>query len=354
MGKNLKRNLYQWAAIVTLQYRSINLDMFRRLPKPAIQSVQTSLSPRPARLILRNVCGLQPNFITFICKLVNQSKHPVSLNRKRSAFSCISRQHSQKLISTWSDIPCPHLNRPSLGSAMYIKNRVAANCSPWILCKLPATSSLSSRLPGSLMTHTGLSWETANLKIKLKKEKEKSYDCHEFQILHPSGSDIGRQLHWWNAKKHPRWGHCLVRPPYPHIQTYPLCEEGSEEGMFVPGRLAEDRALAPKATLASFPSVNLLPWLYGSFLFYRHIRKLLVGSLLPAAATLFISRGSQKALSWDNQWFQLLQLHLALPAALDGVLRQAVVEGGLAKQHWAKRIAFRELFQKAWVRPAMW
>lgn len=147
MGKNLQRNLYQWAAIVTLQYRSINLDMFRRLPKPAIQSVQTSLSPRPARLILRNVCGLQPNFITFICKLVNQSKHPVSLNRKRSAFSCISRQHSQKLISTWSDIPCPHLNRPSLGSAMYIKNRVAGNCVLGILCKVPAARSASSGLP---------------------------------------------------------------------------------------------------------------------------------------------------------------------------------------------------------------
>ena len=164
MGKNLKRNLYQWAAIVTLQYRSINLDMFRRLPKPAIQSVQTSLSPRPARLISRNVCGLQPNFITFICKLVNQSKHPVSLNRKRSAFSCISRQHSQKLISAWSDIPCPHLNRPSLGSAMYIKNGVTANSAPAGVCRLPALSSDSFLLCVSLNMFTRCIWKEAGWK----------------------------------------------------------------------------------------------------------------------------------------------------------------------------------------------
>lgn len=169
MGKNLQRNLYQWAAIVTLQYRSINLDMFRRLPKPAIQSVQTSLSPRPARLILRNVCGLQPNFITFICKLVNQSKHPVSLNRKRSAFSCISRQHSQKLISTWSDIPCPHLNRPSLGSAMYIKNRVAGNCVLGILCKVPAAGSAAQ---GSPRDKAGLTQQRAASKWSYKWEEE--------------------------------------------------------------------------------------------------------------------------------------------------------------------------------------
>lgn len=190
MGKNLKRNLYQWAAIVTLQYRSINLDMFRRLPKPAIQSVQTSLSPRPARLISRNVCGLQPNFITFICKLVNQSKHPVSLNRKRSAFSCISRQHSQKLISAWSDIPCPHLNRPSLGSAMYIKNRVAANCSPGILCKLPAGRSGSSGLPQSLQK-TGFSQERA-AKNEVKKGERKTprnSDPHQ-SFLAPSAQGV--------------------------------------------------------------------------------------------------------------------------------------------------------------------
>lgn len=191
MGKNLKRNLYQWAAIVTLQYRSINLDMFRRLPKPAIQSVQTSLSPRPARLILRNVCGLQPNFITFICKLVNQSKHPVSLNRKRSAFSCISRQHSQKLISTWSDIPCPHLNRPSLGSAMYIKNRVAANCSPGILCKLPAARSASSRLPRSLQQKPVLIQPQNKVKNG-EKRTVKKYGRSTGCFLHPE--QRGEQL----------------------------------------------------------------------------------------------------------------------------------------------------------------
>ena len=159
MGKNLKRNLYQWAAIVTLQYRSINLDMLRRLPKPAIQSVQTSLSPRPASLILRNVCGLQPNFITFICKLVNQSKHPGSLNRKKECIFMHSGRHSQKLISTWSDISRPHLNRLSLGSAMYIKNRVTANSAAAGVCRLPALSSESFCLHVSLNMFTSFIWK---------------------------------------------------------------------------------------------------------------------------------------------------------------------------------------------------
>lgn len=75
-----------------------------------------------------------------------------------------SGQHSQKLISTWSDISCPHLNRPSLGSAMYIKNRVTANSSQAGVCRLPALSSESFLLCVSLNMFTRFIWKKAGWK----------------------------------------------------------------------------------------------------------------------------------------------------------------------------------------------